>query len=99
MTVTALVTLEELIEAGVHFGHRCSRWNPKMKPFIYGKRNSIHLINLRETVKGLIRACHFLERLSQSGGEVLFVGTKPQIKELVKTEAQRCGMHYVSERW
>lgn len=95
----ALVTLEELIEAGVHFGHRCSRWNPKMKPFIYGKRNQIHIIDLKETVKGLLRACHFLERMVGSGGEVLFVGTKPQVKELVKTEAQRCGMHYVSERW
>jgi len=95
----ALVTLEELIQAGVHFGHRCSRWNPKMKPFIYGKRNQIHIIDLRETVKGLLRGCHFLERLVASGGEVLFVGTKPQVKELVKTEAQRCGMHFVSERW
>ncbi len=95
----ALVTLEELIQAGVHFGHRCSRWNPKMAPFIYGKRNQIHIINLKETVKGLLRATHFLERLVRSGGEVLIVGTKPQIKQLVKSEAERCGMHAVSERW
>ncbi len=95
----ALVTLQELIAAGVHFGHRCSRWNPKMKRFIYGKRNQIHIIDLRETVKGLLRGSHFLERLVASGGEVLFVGTKPQVKELVKSEAQRCNMHYVSERW
>jgi small subunit ribosomal protein S2 len=95
----AIVTLEELISAGVHFGHRCSRWNPKMKPFIYGKRNSIHIIDLKETVKGLLRASYFLERIVASGGEVLFVGTKPQIKELIKTESQRAGMHYVSERW
>jgi small subunit ribosomal protein S2 len=94
-----LVTLEELIQAGVHFGHRCSRWNPKMAPFIYGKRNQIHIINLKETVKGLLRATHFLERLVRSGGEVLIVGTKPQLRALVKTEAERCGMHYVAERW
>ena len=97
--MAALVTLEELIQAGVHFGHRCSRWNPKMAPYIYGKRNSIHIIDLRETVKGLIRASFFLERLVRSGGEVLIVGTKPQIKQLVRSEAERCGMHFVSERW
>lgn len=97
--MAALVTLEELIQAGVHFGHRCSRWNPKMAPYIYGKRNSIHIIDLRETVKGLIRASFFLERLVRSGGEVLIVGTKPQIKQLVRAEAERCGMHFVSERW
>ncbi|MGE0713399.1 MAG: 30S ribosomal protein S2 [Planctomycetota bacterium] len=95
----AIVTLQELIEAGVHFGHRCSRWNPKMQPFIYGKRNSIHIIDLKQTVRGLLRGANFLERLSASGGEVLFVGTKPQVKELVKAESVRCGMHYVSERW
>lgn len=95
----ALVTLEELIAAGVHFGHRCSRWNPQMGRYIYGKQNQIHIIDLRETVKGLLRGAHFLERLVASGGEVLFVGTKPQVKELLKAEAQRCGMHYVSERW
>lgn len=97
--MAALVTLEELIQAGVHFGHRCSRWNPKMAPYIYGKRNSIHIIDLRETVKGLLRASFFLERLVRSGGEVLIVGTKPQIKQLVRSEAERCGMHFVSERW
>lgn len=97
--MATLVTLEELIQAGVHFGHRCSRWNPKMAPYIYGKRNSIHIIDLRETVKGLIRASFFLERLVRSGGEVLIVGTKPQIKQLVRSEAERCGMHFVSERW
>jgi small subunit ribosomal protein S2 len=95
----ALVTLEELIQAGVHFGHRCSRWNPKMAPFIYGKRNSIHIINLKETVKGLIRGAYFLERLVRSGGEVLIVGTKPQVRALVKLEAERCGAHVVAERW
>ena len=95
----ALVTLEELVAAGVHFGHRCSRWNPQMERFIFGKQNQIHIIDLRETVKGLLRGAHVLERLVASGGEVLFVGTKPQVKELIKSEAQRSGMHYVSERW
>lgn len=95
----SLVTLEELVDAGVHFGHRCSRWNPKMEPFIYGKRNSIHIIDLRETVKGLIRATHFLEKVVAAGNEVLIVGTKPQIKNLIKAEAARCGQHYVAERW
>ena len=80
----AIVTLQDLIEAGVHFGHRCSRWNPKMKPYIYGKRNQIHIIDLKQTVRGLLRGANFLERLSASGGEVLFVGTKPQVKELLK---------------
>ena len=79
----AIVTLQELIEAGVHFGHRCSRWNPKMQPYIYGKRNQIHIIDLRQTVRGLLRGVNFLERVSASGGEILFVGTKPQVKELV----------------
>ncbi len=97
--MSSLVTLEELIQAGVHFGHRCSRWNPKMSPFIYGKRNSIHIIDLKQTVKGLIRACYFLERLVRGGGEVLMVGTKPQVRQLVKSEAERCGMHFVCERW
>ena len=97
--MSSIVTLEELIDAGVHFGHRCSRWNPKMAPFIHGKRNSIHLIDLRETVKGLIRATHFLERVVAAGNEVLIVGTKPQLKKLVKDEATRVGQHYVAERW
>lgn len=93
------VTLQELIEAGVHFGHRCSRWNPKMKPYIYGKRNQIHIIDLQQTVRGLLRGSNFLERLVASGGEILFIGTKPQVKELLKSEAERCEMHCVSERW
>ncbi len=94
-----IVTLSELIEAGVHFGHRVSRWNPKMEPFIFGKRNLIHLIDLRQTIRGLLRAVHFLEKLASQGGEVVFVGTKRQAKPLVASEAQRTGMHYVNERW
>src|SRR5438067_11355262 len=95
----AIVAVKDLIEAGVHFGHRVSRWNPKMKPYIYGKRNLIHILDLRETVRGLIRASNFLERLAGQGGEVIFVGTKRQAKQLVAQEAGKCGMHYVNERW
>lgn len=95
----AIISVKSLIEAGVHFGHRISRWNPKMAPYIFGKRNLIHIINLRETVRGLIRAYHFLNKLSAEGHEVLFVGTKRQAKAVIRREAARCGMHYVAERW
>ena len=95
----ALVDVKELIEAGVHFGHRASRWNPKMRPYIYGKRNLIHIIDLRETVRGLLRAYRYLSQVASRGSLVLFVGTKRQAKEIVEREAARCGMPYVSERW
>jgi small subunit ribosomal protein S2 len=95
----AIVQVKDLIEAGVHFGHRASRWNPKMRPYIYGKRNLIHIIDLRETVKGLLRAYRFLAQVASRGSLVLFVGTKRQAKESVEREAARCGMPYVSERW
>ena len=95
----AIVQVQELIESGVHFGHRASRWNPKMRPFIYGKRNLIHIIDLRETVRGLLRAYRFLAKVASRGSLVLFVGTKRQAKEAIEREAKRCGMPYVSERW
>jgi len=95
----AIVQVKDLIEAGVHFGHRASRWNPKMRPFIYGKRNLIHIIDLRETVRGLLRAHRFLGQVASRGSLVLFVGTKRQAKETIEREAARCGMPYVSERW
>jgi small subunit ribosomal protein S2 len=95
----AIVQVKELIEAGVHFGHRASRWNPKMRPYIYGKRNLIHIIDLRETVRGLLRAYRYLAQLAGKGNLVLFVGTKRQAKEAVEREAARCGMPYVNERW
>lgn len=95
----SIVQVNELIEAGVHFGHRASRWNPKMRPYIYGKRNLIHIIDLRETVRGLLRAHRFLAQTVGQGKLVLFVGTKRQAKELVEREAARCNMPYVSERW
>ena len=94
-----IVNLQALIDAGFHFGHRSSRWNPKMKPFILGKRNLIHIINLKETVRGLITAYKFLVKFSSERKEVLFVGTKWQAKDAIIAEANRCNMHYVSERW
>jgi ribosomal protein S2 len=95
----AIVQVQELIAAGVHFGHRASRWNPKMRPYIYGKRNLIHIIDLRETVRGLLRAKKYLAQVAAQGSLVLFVGTKRQAKEAIEREAGRCGMPYVSERW
>jgi small subunit ribosomal protein S2 len=88
-----------LIEAGVHFGHRASRWNPKMRPYISGKRNLIHIIDLRETVRGLIRAYRYLAKVAAANSLVVFVGTKRQAREAVEREAGRCGMPFVSERW
>ena len=93
------LSVRELLAAGVHFGHKVSRWNPKMAPYIYGKRNMVHLIDVRETVRGLVKAYHFLENLAKQGQLILFVGTKRQIKSIIETEARRCGMPFVSERW
>jgi small subunit ribosomal protein S2 len=95
----AVVQVKDLIEAGVHYGHRASRWNPKMRPYIYGKRNLIHIIDLRETVRGLLRAHRYLASVASQGKLVLFVGTKRQAKETIEREAARCGMPFVSERW
>src|SRR5499427_2594991 len=95
----AIVQVKDLIEAGVHFGHRASRWNPKMRPYIYGKRNLIHIIDLRETVRGLLRAYRFLTNVAREGSLVVFVGTKRQAREAVEREANRAGMPFVSERW
>ncbi len=95
----AIVQVKDLIEAGVHFGHRASRWNPKMRPYIYGKRNLIHIIDLRETVRGLLRAYRYLAQVASKGSLVLFVGTKRQAKEAIEREARRSGMPFVNERW
>ncbi|HWB08451.1 MAG TPA: 30S ribosomal protein S2 [Pirellulales bacterium] len=95
----ATVLVKQLIEAGVHFGHRASRWNPKMRPYIYGRRNLIHIIDVRETVRGLIRARKYLTQVAAGGSLVLFVGTKRQAAETVEREATRCGMPFVSDRW
>ena len=98
-TVLAIVDVKEIIQAGVHFGHRVSRWHPKMEPFIFGKRNLIHIIDVRETLKGLVRACNFLTQVSAQGGQVVFVGTKRQAKSIVQRDAERSENHYVAERW
>ncbi len=95
----SIVAVKEPLEAGVHFGHPASRWNPGMKPFIHSKRNGIHIIDLKQTVRGLIRAYHFLQRLCGDGKSVLFVGTKRQAKNTIIAEARRSGQPYVSERW
>lgn len=95
----ANVYLRKLVESGVHFGHRVSRWNPKMGKYIYGKRNLIHIINLVETVRGLTRAVGFLKNLCATGQQVVFVGTKRQIKSVIQSESERCIMPYVNERW
>ena len=93
------ILVKDLIEAGVHFGHRVSRWNPKMRPYIYGRQNMIHIIDVRETVRGLLRARKYLQQVAAGGGLILFVGTKRQARETIEREAQRCGMPYVSDRW
>src|SRR5204862_7850281 len=95
----SVVQVKELLEAGVHYGHRASRWNPKMRPYIYGKRNLIHIIDLRETVRGLLRGHRYLSQIASRGSLVLFVGTKRQAQETIEREAGRYGMPYVSERW
>jgi small subunit ribosomal protein S2 len=93
------LAVKDLIDAGVHYGHRASRWNPKMKPYIYGKRNLIHIIDLKETVRGLLRAVKYFNRVAAGGGLILIVGTKRQAVDIVIQEAARCGMPYVTERW
>lgn len=88
-----------LLAAGVHFGHQTRRWNPKMKPFIFAARNGIYIIDLRKTLKSLEVACKKVHEVAAEGKPVLFVGTKMQAKEVIKSEAQRCGQFYVAERW
>lgn len=94
-----LVTVQELIDAGVHYGHQASRWNPKMKPYIYGKRHNIHVLDLQETIRGLFAATHFLRSLAATGAQILFLGTKRQIRPVVAAQSARCGMPAVTERW
>ncbi len=93
------ITMKQLLEAGVHFGHQTRRWNPKMKPFIFGERNGIHIIDLQQTIKYFEIAYEFVVNLVAEGGKILFVGTKKQAQETIKEEAQRCGMYYVNYRW
>lgn len=89
----------KLINAGVHFGHGVSRWNPKMAPFIFAKRGNIHIIDIKKTLKGLLIAKKLLAEVVSSGKDVVFVGTKRQAQKAVESAAQKCGMHYISQRW
>ncbi len=95
----ATVLVKELIESGVHFGHRASRWNPKMRPYIYARRNLIHIIDVRETIRGLLRARKYLQGVASHNSLVLFVGTKRQAADSIEKHAARCGMPCVSDRW
>lgn len=95
----AEVTMKQLLEAGVHFGHQTSRWNPKMKPYIFGARNGIYIVDLQQTVKMLQDAYTYVRDLSANGGSLLFVGTKKQAQDAVQEEAERSGAFYVSNRW
>ncbi len=95
----AVVSMKQLLEAGVHFGHQTRRWNPKMSRYIFTERNGIHILDLQKTVKKLENVYNFVNGLVADGGEILFVGTKKQASESIKEEAMRCGMHYVNARW
>jgi len=95
----SIVTMKQLLEAGVHFGHQTRRWNPKMAPYIYMERNGIYIIDLQQTVKKFEEAYDFVRRLASEGKTILFVGTKKQAQETIKDEATRCGMFYVNQRW
>ncbi len=98
-TPVSQTLVEELVQAGVHFGHRASRWNPKMAPYIYARKNGIHIIDVRETVRGLLRAKKYLAQVAAGGSLILFVGTKRQATASVERESLRCGMPFVAERW
>ncbi|SFI29019.1 30S ribosomal protein S2 [Planctomicrobium piriforme] len=93
------IVVKDILEAGVHFGHKTSKWNPKMRPYIYGKRNNIHIIDLKETIRGLVRAQKYLYKVSAQGSLILFVGTKRQAVDTVRQAAEACGMPYCTERW
>ncbi|HWQ73485.1 MAG TPA: 30S ribosomal protein S2 [Desulfitobacteriaceae bacterium] len=95
----AVISMKQLLEAGVHFGHQTRRWNPKMARYIFTERNGIYIIDLQKTVKKVDEAFNFVRNLAVDGGTILFVGTKKQAQESVKEEAERCGMYYVNERW
>ena len=93
------IVVKDILDAGVHFGHRTSRWNPKMRPYIYGRRNLIHIIDIKETVRGVLRARRYLQQVAAQGSLVLFVGTKRQAADPVQEAAEACRMPYVTERW
>jgi len=93
------ITMKQLLEAGVHFGHQTKRWNPKMKPYIFGARNGIYIIDLQKTVRYFRSACNFVKDVSEKGDSVLFVGTKKQAQDSIREEALRAGQYYVNNRW
>ncbi len=95
----AVISMKQLLEAGVHFGHQTRRWNPKMAPYIFTERNGIYIIDLQKTVKKIDEAYNFMREVGESGKPVLFVGTKKQAQQAILDEATRCGMYYVNERW
>ena len=95
----SVISMKQLLEAGVHFGHQTRRWNPKMAEYIYTERNGIYIINLQKTVKKIVEAYDFVREVAESGEDILFVGTKKQAQESIKEEAERVGMYYVNARW
>lgn len=95
----AVISMKELLEAGVHFGHQTRRWNPKMAPYIFTERNGIYIIDLQKTVRKIEEAYNFVRDLAMDGKEILFIGTKKQAQESIEHEAQRCGMYHVNQRW
>lgn len=95
----SVISMKQLLEAGVHFGHQTRRWNPKMAPYIFTERNGIYIIDLQKTVKKIEQAYAFIRQVSQEGGTVLFVGTKKQAQEAMEEESKRCEMYFVNQRW
>ena len=95
----SVISMKQLLEAGVHFGHQTRRWNPKMAPYIFAERNGIYIIDLQKTVKKVDEAYFAVSDIVANGGEILFVGTKKQAQDSIKEEAERCGMYYVNQRW
>jgi small subunit ribosomal protein S2 len=93
------VTIKQLLEAGAHFGHQTSRWHPRMKNYIFTKRNGIHIIDLEQTISLLDKACDFVQQIVAEGGKILFVSTKKQAQDIIEEEAKRCNMYYVNQRW
>lgn len=95
----SIVSMKQLLEGGVHFGHQTRRWNPKMKPYIFTERNGIYIIDLEQTVRKIEEAYQYVRDLAMKGGTILFVGTKKQAQESIQEEAERCGMYYINNRW
>ena len=95
----SVISMKQLLEAGVHFGHQMRRWDPRMKPYIFTERNNIYIVDLQQTVKLVEVAYDFIREISSNGGNVLFVGTKKQAQESIKNEAERCSMYYINYRW